>query len=285
MAAERFDDFDALDYAQKVVLDDLCDEFEAEFQSGKTPTANGYLPRADEPVRPILIRELLSIEIAHRHEPASEIANDYLALFPDHHESIRSSVTAGFAVEPGMQVGDYRIERQIGAGGMGVVYEAVDIKLGRRVALKFLSAEFAGDRSRLERFRREAKILAGLNHPHIATLYGFDSFESQSFCILEFVPGKTLGDMLRRRKLPVREAISIFAQIAEALESAHDSGVIHRDLKPANIKVTDEGMVKVLESLQRFDELFGVLLIPNQSLAQHFLKQPLVRAHLRGCRT
>ena len=246
MSSGQLDEFAALDYNQKVAIDDLCDEFEAEFESGQPPEARSYLQRSNKAVWPILIRELLSIEIAHHTESKDAIVDQYLDLFPELHEAIRSCVPST-VIEPGLQLGDFRIERQIGSGGMGIVYEAEDTKLDRRVALKFLTAEFTSDCARLDRFQREAKILAGLNHPNIATLYGFDEYENRPFCVLEFVPGLMLAERLQRGRVSVRETINIFTQIASALEAAHESGVIHRDLKPANIKITDEGMVKVLD--------------------------------------
>jgi eukaryotic-like serine/threonine-protein kinase len=147
----------------------------------------------------------------------------------------------------GRQLGAYRVDSLLGAGGMGEVYRARDTKLGREVAMKVLPPVFASDANRLARFEREARLLATLNHPHIGAIYGLEDAAGVRALILELVEGPTLADRLSGGPLPVREALTIGRQIAEALEAAHEKGVIHRDLKPANIKVTPDGVVKVLD--------------------------------------
>jgi len=147
----------------------------------------------------------------------------------------------------GKTIGNYSIEKRIGVGGMGEVYRAKDSRLGRFVAVKVLPAGFVSDPERAARFEREAKLLAALNHPNIAALYGIEEFDSQLFMIMELVEGDTLAERIARGPLPIREAMSIAGQIAEALEAAHAQGVVHRDLKPANVKITPEGKVKVLD--------------------------------------
>jgi serine/threonine protein kinase len=147
----------------------------------------------------------------------------------------------------GRQVGLHKILSRLGAGGMGEVYRARDMKLGRDVALKVLPAAFARDPERVGRFRREAHMLAQLNHPNIAAIYAVDETDGVLFLALELVPGETLAERLTSSPLDVREALRICVQIAEALEAAHQKGVIHRDIKPANVKVTPEGKVKVLD--------------------------------------
>jgi serine/threonine-protein kinase len=148
---------------------------------------------------------------------------------------------------PGDRVGSCEIVALIGAGGMGEVYRARDTTLEREVALKVLPETFATDPDRLARFQREAKVLASLNHPHIAAIYGLADAGNTHALILELVEGPTLADRIARGPLPVDEAIAVAKQIAEALEAAHERGIIHRDLKPANIKVRDDGTVKVLD--------------------------------------
>jgi serine/threonine protein kinase len=148
---------------------------------------------------------------------------------------------------PGDRVGSCEIIAQIGAGGMGEVYRARDTHLEREVALKVLPETFATDRDRLARFQREAKVLASLNHPHIAAIYGLADAGSAHALILELVEGPTLADRIAKGPIPLDEALPIAKQIAEALEAAHEQGIIHRDLKPANIKVRDDGTVKVLD--------------------------------------
>ena len=141
----------------------------------------------------------------------------------------------------------YRITAKLGEGGMGEVYRATDTKLGREVAIKVLPASFSRDAQSLARFEREAKALAALNHPHIAAIYGFDADQGTHFLVLELVEGETLSERLRRGALPVKEALTVARQIAEALQEAHEKGIIHRDLKPGNVKITPNGRVKVLD--------------------------------------
>jgi serine/threonine protein kinase/Tol biopolymer transport system component len=141
----------------------------------------------------------------------------------------------------------YRLAEKIGEGGMGAVWRATDSTLGRDVAIKVLPAEFASDPERLARFEREAKVLASLNHPNIAAIYGFHEANGVRFLAMELVPGEDLAERLKKGSVPFSEAMEIAGQIAEALEAAHDQGVIHRDLKPANVRLTPEGKVKVLD--------------------------------------
>jgi eukaryotic-like serine/threonine-protein kinase len=147
----------------------------------------------------------------------------------------------------GARLGVYSILDPLGAGGMGVVYRALDTRLGREVAIKGIPEEFSRDPSRLARFDREARLLAALNHPSIAAIYGLEEFDGTRFIVMELVPGQTLSASLSRGALPLEEALRIARQIAEALEAAHERGIVHRDLKPANVKVTPEGRVKVLD--------------------------------------
>ncbi|HSF17633.1 MAG TPA: protein kinase, partial [Vicinamibacteria bacterium] len=149
-------------------------------------------------------------------------------------------------------VSHYRITERLGAGGMGEVYRATDTTLGRDVAIKVLPAAFAEDRERLARFEREAKLLASLNHPNIAHVYGFESAtlddgSSVHVLAMELVEGEDLSERLKRGPIPIDEALAIAKQIAEALEEAHEKGIVHRDLKPANVKLTPDGKVKVLD--------------------------------------
>jgi serine/threonine protein kinase/Flp pilus assembly protein TadD len=147
----------------------------------------------------------------------------------------------------GRQVGSYQILCLLGAGGMGEVYQAHDTKLRRDVAIKVLPAAFVNDPERLSRFQREARMLASLNHPNIATIYGLEQSNGTNYLVMELVPGQTLAERVGAGPVLIKEALPIASQIAEALEAAHERGVIHRDLKPANVKVTPEGKVKVLD--------------------------------------
>jgi serine/threonine protein kinase len=143
----------------------------------------------------------------------------------------------------GTQLGPYEILSAIGAGGMGEVYRAHDGRLNRDVALKVLPESFGADPDRMARFEREARILGALNHPNIAAIYGLEEFNSNRALVMELVSGETLADRIAKGPIPLDEALPVAKQVAEALEYAHDRGVIHRDLKPANIKVTADGMV------------------------------------------
>jgi Tol biopolymer transport system component len=146
------------------------------------------------------------------------------------------------------RLGSYEVVAQIGAGGMGEVYQAHDTKLGRDVAIKVLPEAFAHDADRLSRFQREAKILASLNHPNIATIFGLEHSDGGQYLVMELVSGETLQERVKRDgPVPIEEALAIAKQIAEALEAAHEKSIIHRDLKPANVKLTPEGKVKVLD--------------------------------------
>src|SRR5581483_7310368 len=163
------------------------------------------------------------------------------------------------ALAPGTRLWPYEIVELLGAGGMGEVYRAHDSKLARDVALKILAPRFAANSDWVARFEREGRFLASLNHPHIGAIYGFESAGNVPFLVLELVQGDTLADRVSRRPLPLSEALPIAQQIADALEAAHRAGIIHRDLKPMNVKITPDGVVKVLD--------FGVakVLSPEES--------------------
>src|SRR5262245_10486293 len=147
----------------------------------------------------------------------------------------------------GTKLAHYEITAHLGSGGMGDVYQATDSKLGRSVAIKFLPEAFSHDAERVARFQREARVLASLNHPNIAAIYGVEEIDSRHFLVMELVAGETLEERIKRGAISIEVALPIARQIAEALEAAHEHGIIHRDLKPANIKVRDDGTVKVLD--------------------------------------
>src|SRR5215471_18505318 len=147
----------------------------------------------------------------------------------------------------GTQLGSLEITALLGKGGMGEVYRARDTKLKRDVAIKTLPEEFAHDPDRMARFQREAEVLASLNHPNIAAIYDLEETNGTRYLVLELVEGETLADKITRGPIRVEDSLNIAIQICEALEAAHERGVIHRDLKPANVKITPEGKVKVLD--------------------------------------
>ena len=148
------------------------------------------------------------------------------------------------SLTPDTRLGVFTITGQIGVGGMGEVYRATDSNLKRSVAIKVLPASVAGDADRLARFQREAEVLAALNHPNIAAIYGLEKTADFTALVMELVEGDDLSQRIARGAIPLDEALPIAKQIAEALEAAHEQGIIHRDLKPANIKVRPDGTVK-----------------------------------------
>jgi serine/threonine-protein kinase len=233
-----------------------------------------------------------------RREVESLLAQDLKSVAIDEHiaAAARSLLADNRAVQPGSFIGPYRIDSLLGVGGMGEVYRAHDPKLNRAVAIKILPPAFANDPDRLARFKREAQVLASLNHPNVGGIYGFEDADGIHALILELVEGPTLADLVSGvasgfsrtaatatnpakagshnsaaslRALPVDEALSIARQIADALEAAHEQGVIHRDLKPANIKVREDGTVKVLDfGLAKLADPVGATLQGGPSMTQ-----------------
>jgi serine/threonine protein kinase/cytochrome c-type biogenesis protein CcmH/NrfG len=147
----------------------------------------------------------------------------------------------------GQSLSHYRVTSKLGAGGMGVVYEAEDTRLGRHVALKLLPVDLAQDAASLQRFQREARAASALNHPGICTVYAIEQHEANHFIVMELLEGETLAEMIRRRAFPLDTMLDLAVQIADALESAHAKGIVHRDLKPANIIITPRGQAKILD--------------------------------------
>src|SRR4051812_26213795 len=148
------------------------------------------------------------------------------------------------AFSPGSRLGPYEVTAQIGEGGMGEVYQATDTNLKRAVAIKVLPTSAAADVDRMARFQREAEVLAALNHPNIAAIYGLERSGPTTALVMELVEGEDLSQRIARGALPLDEALAIARQIADALDAAHGLGIVHRDLKPANVKVRPDGTVK-----------------------------------------
>ncbi|HSF15939.1 MAG TPA: protein kinase, partial [Vicinamibacteria bacterium] len=173
---------------------------------------------------------------------------------------------------PGHKLAHYEVVELIGRGGMGEVYRARDGNLGRDVAIKVLPAEFSDNPESLARFEREAKMLASLNHPNIASIYGFQEANNRRFLVLELVEGEDLSRRLERGPVPVDETIQIARQIAEALEEAHEKAIVHRDLKPGNVKLTPDGRVKVLD----FGLAKAWTVDPGSGAAAHLSQSPTI---------
>jgi serine/threonine protein kinase/Tol biopolymer transport system component len=211
----------------------------------------------DERLRKEVESLLDSYDNAEAFTPALEIAARMLARSP--------------IVAPDQIVSHYRIVSSLGEGGMGEVYRAHDMKLKRDVALKLLPETFAGDPERLARFQREADILASLNHPNIASIYDFENSGELQFLVLEFVAGETLAERIRRGAIPIHGALQLAKQIAEALEAAHDRGIIHLDLKPSNICITPQDTVKVLD----FGIAKAIKAAPSGQISVQDLSSPL----------
>jgi serine/threonine protein kinase/Tol biopolymer transport system component len=201
--------------------------------------------------RAAFLREACAADEALHQEVASLLANQSQAagfLSEPAFAAAAGIVTPiGSILMTGRRIGVYQIQSLLGAGGMGEVYRARDTKLGRDVALKVLPAAFAREPDRLARFKREAHVLASLNHPHIGAIYGFEESGETHALVMELIEGPTLGDRIAQGAIPVDDALLIARQIAEALEAAHEQGIIHRDLKPTNIKLRHDGTVKVLD--------------------------------------
>jgi serine/threonine protein kinase/Tol biopolymer transport system component len=187
-------------------------------------------------------------DVELRQEVESLLANDRASSVVGFMGGLASvEARSNVNLSEGQQLGAYTILSVLGKGGMGEVYRARDLKLGRDVAIKVLWPSFAADSDRLARFKREARLLAALNHPNIATIHSIEEIGGRTFLVLELIDGVTLADRLRGGRLSVDESLRIASQIGEALEAAHEKGVIHRDLKPSNIQITADARVKVLD--------------------------------------
>ncbi len=215
-------------------------------------TVDGLLEAAlerDPQERASFLREACAGNETLRREVESLLAHAKAEDFLDRpaHDLMARPPTHGTEWSPGHNLGPYRIVDLLGRGGMGEVYRAHDTTLGRDVAIKILPSVFTTDADRRARFDREARVLAALNHAHIGAIYGVQETDGVRALVLELVEGDTLAERLTRGPISINEALRIARQIAEALEAAHDKGIVHRDLKPANIKITPQGVVKVLD--------------------------------------
>jgi predicted ATPase/predicted Ser/Thr protein kinase len=251
--------YDALAVAAAAAVDAACDRFEAAWRSGGRPAVEthlGDLPGAD---RAILLSELILLDIDYRRRQGeTPQADEYRRRFPSLDPGWLSralalagsapTLPAGRALDdrPPPVVPGYEIVRELGRGGMGVVYLARDTRLDRQVALKFLSPDAARDPRRLDRFRREARAACALNHPAVCTLFDVGECDGRPFLVLEYVEGRTLRALIDERP-DVDRALPLARQVADALRVAHAAGIVHRDIKPENLVVRPDGYVKVLD--------------------------------------
>ncbi len=194
-----------------------------------------------------VVAELCANDEVLRHEVESLLAHAGEASAFLETPAFPAARVAGEGPLVGRRFGPYLVRSPLGAGGMGEVYRAHDEQLGREVAIKILPRLFSSDPERLARFEGEARMLAALNHPHISAIYGLEHVDGSPALVLELVEGETLAERIAKGPLPVADAFTIARQIAEALDAAHERGIVHRDLKPANIKITPDGVVKVLD--------------------------------------
>ena len=251
-----------LSAVERLQLDQRCDAFEDALRSRRDVSIEEILATIDNPsVRRAVVAECIGLELYHGRSNR-QTQSSYESRFSDCSDAIKVAFAENAALfAPQTELGHYQIEECLGQGGSGIVYRATDQKLARIVALKILPASLSEDRQRIERFHSEAKILASLNHPHIATLYGFEEIEGLPVCIMEYVPGKTLSQEIDRSgPLNVELVERLFRQIAGAMEYAHARGVVHRDLKPSNIQVAPTEEAKVLD--------FGLAMSGSKTLAE-----------------
>ncbi len=264
MSATPQTGYERLTPALAECVDAVCDRFEQAWRAGHRPTIETHLSELPEPARSVLVRELILVESQYRRQ-AGEMPrpDDFQGRFPSLDRGWLDRVFAADAgavpancptlphdtskkAPPPSDVPGYELLGELGHGGMGVVYKARDTRLGRLVALKFLTVASARDARHLERFRREARAACALNHPAVCTLYDLGEIQDRPYLVLELVEGQTLRALVGPCP-DLRRVVPLIRQVAGALRSAHAAGIVHRDIKPENLMVRDDGYVKVLD--------------------------------------
>jgi serine/threonine-protein kinase len=240
-------------------IDDRCATFEKAWQSGDPPSIESVLAEGvTEEQHDVLLAELVALEIDYRRRRGeTPTEEEYLERFPEHAEDVRDAIgrdkkrTTAFVPPPIGRIAELfpnlQVIELLGAGGMGAVYKAKQEGLDRVVALKILPEEFSHDPKFSLRFTREARTLAKLNHPNIVSVYEFGNVQGTFFFLMEFVDGPTLREVVQSGELTPKQALAIVPHLCDALQYAHDNGVIHRDIKPENILLTREGTVKIVD--------------------------------------
>jgi predicted Ser/Thr protein kinase len=235
-----------LDVAQGLQIDEVCTRFEQQLRAGQDPQIEAFLTDDSEPFRSHLLTNLLQLEFEYRNgtDGSFEI-QEYIERFPQDQFLIQAVYDEQEQM-PSVS-SRYQIVEKLGQGGMGVVYLADDRTLNRKVALKFLAESFEHHPNAWERLLREARAAAAIDHPFACSIYEVGEADGQTFIAMEYVPGETLKDRLKRGAVPPQDAVSIALEISEALASAHERGIIHRDLKPGNIMLTRDGHAQVMD--------------------------------------
>ncbi|QEG38018.1 serine/threonine-protein kinase [Bythopirellula goksoeyrii] len=247
--------YEQLPANQVAIVNQFCDQFEHAWRQGETPAIGDYLSTAPASVRKVLLHELVLIDATYRKQAsvAFDVSDSYQQFHDLDQSWLAENIPTAVSIHP-KDKSDldppmstrYEIINEIGRGGMGIVYQARDRRLGRKVCLKSLHPETSRSPERLARFRREARVVSSLNHPNICTIYEFEEHDDRPYLVLEWIEGNTFRE-LERQGCDLRRLLGLMTQVARALDAAHAAGVVHRDIKPENLMVRGDGLAKVLD--------------------------------------